>query len=375
MRKWTLASRLAIFGAGAVLALGRMAYAADAPTADDLARVVAGLPPSAGSPLEALTKESSWQRHAQSFNAAWQNLDKTQLSKIRTWSSHKLTDAQPVLFYMFSGPDFLYADTFFPNADTYVLSGLEPVGTVPNLAALPRGTVAQDLQELRGSLSSVLSFSFFITKKMKVQLHTSHMTGTLPILYTFLERSGHAVRETSFVELDDQGVEHPGGDAASKSRAKGVKITFDGGGHTKTLYYFSTDLSDDGFKNSGFLKFCDKLGRGDSFLKSASYLMHSDAFSVVRSFVVDHSVTLVQDDSGVPVRFFKPEDWDLRPFGNYLQPISLFPKGYQPQLGTLFRKGPREPLDFGIGYRWRPRESNLLLAVRKDSKRAQSGTK
>ena len=32
------------------------------------------------------------------------------------------------MFYMFSGPDFLYADAFYSKATTYVLSALEPVG-------------------------------------------------------------------------------------------------------------------------------------------------------------------------------------------------------------------------------------------------------
>ena len=34
------------------------------------------------------------------------------------------------MFYMFSGPDFLYADAFYSKATTYVLSALDP-GPVP----------------------------------------------------------------------------------------------------------------------------------------------------------------------------------------------------------------------------------------------------
>jgi hypothetical protein len=34
-------------------------------------------------------------------------------------------------------------------------------------------------------------------------------------------------------------------------------------------------------------------------------------------------------------------------------------------LAKLFAKGRATPIDFGIGYRWRPHETNLLLAVRK----------
>ena len=103
----------------------------------------------------------------------------------------------------------------------------------------------------------------------------------------------------------------------------GVKIAFTSAdGKPQTLYYFSTDVSNGGIKSSGFLKFCEGLGKGDAFVKSASYLMHNDSFSTVREFLLAHSATIVQDDTGIPVRFFKPDDWELRPFGRYLGPIA-----------------------------------------------------
>ena len=41
---------------------------------------------------------------------------------------------------------------------------------------------------------------------------------------------------------------------------RGVRIIFAGSdGQEKTLYYFSTDLSNSGVKASGFLKFCETL--------------------------------------------------------------------------------------------------------------------
>ena len=71
-------------------------------------------------------------------------------------------------------------------------------------------------------------------------------------------------------------------------------------GKPQTLYYFRTDISDDGLKKSGFLKFAEQLGKGDSFIKSASYLPHADSFSKIREFLLDRSQALVQDDSGIP---------------------------------------------------------------------------
>jgi hypothetical protein len=272
------------------------------------------------------------------------------------------------MFYMFSGPDFLYADAFFPNAATYVLSGLEPVGPVPDMTKLSRDSLPHVLAHLRSSLNNVLNYSFFVTKDMRRKLGAGQLPGTLPILYVFLARSGKTIRDVTPISLGMDGALLSPGEAGSAVTASGAKIVFSGSdGRTQTLYYFRTDLSDTGVRGSGFLKFCERLGTGDSFVKSASYLMHSDGFSKVRDFLLTHSASIVQDDSGVPVRFFEPGVWDLRPFGRYLGPIRIFRNRHQAKLRELFLNGKPPQLDFGIGYRWRANESNILLAVRRKS--------
>ena len=112
-------------------------------------------------------------------------LEQRQLAKIRTWADANLAAPKPTMFYMFSGPDFLYADAFYSKATTYVLSALEPPGSVPDLTKLPRGGVGAALYNVERSLGSILSFSFFITKQMKVDLRAGQISGTLPILYVF----------------------------------------------------------------------------------------------------------------------------------------------------------------------------------------------
>lgn len=339
---------------------------------NDTARLLAGMPLAPDSPLAPLTRQASWRQHAGYFDASWKRLEARQLSPIRTWAAAKLPEPRPVLFYMFSGPDFLYADAFFPNASTYVLSGLEPVGPVPDVTRLSAGTLAAELRRLQSALDTVLNISFFITKNMSAQLSTGHLKGTLPVLYVFLARSGKTINDVSLVNLNPDGTLSPLEETA-KGSARAVRITFsDEGGRQRTLYYFSTDLSDGGVKNSGFLKFCAKLGTGDSFIKSASYLLHSGSFSTVRTFLLEHSATIVQDDSGIPVTYFKPQDWQLRAFGSYPGPISIFANHYQGKLKALFQTGKAGPLPFGVGYRWRPQESNLLVATRTSATAAPS---
>jgi len=336
------------------------ARAADSASIDDTARFLAGMPPSSDSPLTPLTKDPAWQHHARSFDAAFAQLDQRQLSRIRAWAEANLAAPKPTMFYMFSGPDFLYADAFYPHATTYVLSALEPPGSVPDLTRLPRGSVDTALYNIEHSLGTILSFSFFITKHMKVDLHVGQVSGTLPILYVFLVRSGKTIRDVTTISLDESGMVHESADAGP---ARGVRIAFSGkDGVEKTLYYFSTDLSNSAIRSSGFLKFCATLAPGNSLIKSASYLLHSGNFSTVRDFILVNSATIIQDDSGIPLAYYNSKNWRFFPFGHYAGPISEFPSRYQQSYAELFRHA--QPIDFGIGYRWRSHESNLLLAVR-----------
>ncbi|MEX2128857.1 MAG: hypothetical protein WD871_11550 [Xanthobacteraceae bacterium] len=354
--------KAAALAAGLVCFALSQAAPASGSSPDDTARYLAGMPPAADSALAKFTREPNWQQHARYFDTAWDKLNAQQLSKIRIWSEANLKEPRSTLFYTFSGPDFVYADAFFPRASTYILVGLEPVGPVPTITDRSR----YSLPNLRASLNTILNISFFITSEMGSRLREGEFKGTLPILMMFLARSGKTIAEVTPISLDKDGEVRPTDQRGAFSTNSGVKIVFTGkDGAQQTLYYFSTDLSDGGVKNSGFLKFCEKFGMGDSLVKSASYLLHGSNFSKTRQFLLDHSNTVVQDDSGIPVRMFKQDDWQLKPFGAYLGPIEVFPGMYQPQLQTLFRQSKPPRLDFGIGYRWRGHDSNLLLAVKK----------
>jgi hypothetical protein len=165
------------------------------------------------------------------------------------------------------------------------------------------------------------------------------------------------------VNLANDGNERAPTKPNDNAAAKGAKIVFSGDdGRRQTLYYFSTNLANEGLKNSGFLAFCEKLGTADSLVKSASYLLQYGYFSTVRNFLLDHSGTILQDDTGVPLNYFDRKSWRLQPFGRYVVPLAIFPNAYQPQMADLYRKDKPIPLDFGIGYRRQMNESNLLLA-------------
>jgi hypothetical protein len=335
------------------------ARSADSATANDTARFLAGMRPAPTSPLAGLTSDPYWQQHSHRFDGLFGREESTKLSKIRAFAQERLPGKHDTMLYMFAGPDFLYATTFFPNASTYVLAGLEQVGDVPSLTNLSRGSLDQSLQSVEASLGTILNYSFFITKNMKTQLYGAPVSGTLPILYVFLARTGKTIHEVSFVGLDEAGnLVSP---SAKFGASRGVKIIFsDGGGTKKTLYYFATNLADDSIGRTGFLQFCASLGPADSFIKSASYLLQTGRFNKLRNFLLDHSATILQDDTGIPIAYFDPKVWRFQAFGRYVGPLNISGATYQARMGELFRNA--IPIDFGVGYRWRINESNLVLA-------------
>lgn len=323
------------------------AFAENAPTLDDTARLLAGLPVSG--PLASFTQSPAWQGHAAAIDKAWKNKEYFQLEPIAKWmSSHagEYYRSSGTMYYMFSGPDFLYANAFFPNASTYILAGLEPVGQVPDLSRMSPEMLNANLGALRDSMSTLLITHYFVTKEMKSGLGGGNLSGTLPILYVFLARLGCTVLDTAFIHTP----------------ADGVKITFNRNGRSQTLYYFRTDLSGG---NSSFLRWCAARGPGVSLIKAASFLMHNDGFSGVRNFLLDHSSFIVQDDSGIPLHAFG-KNWALEFYGRYVPHDAEFAKYNQQSLAEMYHRNPPPPdLGFAFGYWWQADRGMLMLARRK----------
>jgi hypothetical protein len=336
---------------------------------NDVAHFLAGMPVPENSPLAPLTRDPAWQEHAAFFEKEFSTLNLRQLQKLHTWQETYFPEslqAIPVAFYMFSGPDFLYVDQFFPRASVYVLCGKESMGPPPD--PLRIANLAGALGNLENAMKSSLETTYFITKDMKIDLLQQNLNGVLPILYVFIARADKSITNVSFGSLNGSGAFQESAPGKKGGSISGVRINYtdNQSGSSQTLYYFTTDISDGGIKATpGFLKFCQRLGTGSSFLKSSSFLMFADGFATIRNFILEHSNRVVQDDSGIPLAYFDPNKWSLRLFGTYLGPIELFKEHFQPKLQELFAQSNPPPIAFGFGYRWNWKEANLMVAERK----------
>jgi hypothetical protein len=333
---------------------------------DDMAHFLAGMPVSKNSPLSPLTTEPAWQAHSTFFEDAFGKLVRGRLAKFHTWQDAYLAQSKepvPVAYYMFSGPDFLYLDQFFPDASVYIMCGKEEIGPAPDpLRIVDLGAA---LQNLENAMKSALTTTYFITQDMKIDLQEQQLRGVLPILYVFLARADKTLHNVTFVTLDRDGT--PRERRPGRGGTPGVRIDYidNHSGREQTVFYFTTDISDGGIAaNPAFMKFCDRHGVGVSFLKSSSYLMFEQGFARVRNFILDHSRLILQDDSGIPLAYFNRDKWNLRFFGTYVGPIDLFKKYYQPKLQELYQASNPPDFGMGFGYQWDYHKSNLMVAER-----------
>ncbi|MES2286758.1 MAG: hypothetical protein V4547_13800 [Bacteroidota bacterium] len=376
---------------------------------NDNARFIAGMKSEEGSDFSKFEKNQDWKQYAAWYNNTWARLEKGQLQKIKSWAGQELVfnssstvsqqnnsnneSQSPTIFYPFSGADFLYATTLFPNADQYVMIGLEPVGKVPDIRKIPVDFWENYFLALRTAQDDILTASFFKTKDMKVDFRIQELKGTLPILMIFLTRTGNKIITMEPVQINDSGkvVESRFEKIANHqfSQMNGIRITFEKDNEQaadsvnlendgekvnvqKTLYYFSIDLSDNSLiKKPHFESFLNNFGGVITFIKSASYLMHQNDFSMIRKSILNHSSILLQDDSGIPLKYFTDrgpngleQTWsELTFYGAYKEPIRLFKNFYQEDLKKNYADTTKtKPLLFRIGYQTPTNKSNLLLA-------------
>lgn len=337
---------------------------ADSSALNDAARFLAGMEALGGQDaFERLRDTPQWKSHAARMNGLWSDSMQRHGRPVAAWARSALGDLRSAnaVFYPFSGPDFLFAHLFYPNAETYLLCGLEPCEALPQWNSLGPDDIAAGCDGLYASLDTVLQFSYFITKEMRSDLQSTRFRGVLPVFLVFLARTGHVVESVDAVRLDANGtpVLIPSG-----GNTPGLQIRFRGNGGSKRIFYFAQNLANDACKPGGpFLRFAASLGRPAALAKSASYLMHESYFSNVRNFILTNCRGIAQDPSGVPYRSFVEKGWKVRLYGNYLGTSDPFEEYPQPDLIQAYSDGGSgiPSISFGIGYLTDPRTTCLMV--------------
>ena len=343
---------------------------------NDVARFYAGVKQLEGSTLQVTDTNAAWKRHHRDFTIFYDSIERTWFPPIVKFRNKELYEANQeikTLYYPFSGPDFVHADLFFPNAENIIMIGLERVGDVPKLNDLSDARMDKFFKAVRISLDSIFTFGYFMTNDMSRDFTRSlEMRGVMPVIMIFLVRSGFNILDIQKVTINKQGKLIPSDPALDTDNShdtyiSGMHIQYikPGDQAVRNLYYFSHDMSDQSLAATPeFLKFLETLDINVTFLKAASYLCRT--FSVIRNTALSRSQFILQSDTGIPIEHFSNNEWDLHFYGKYTRTIKCFKWCLQPELKQIYQSNPNiKPLDFGIDYGCRFGESNLMIAKKK----------
>jgi hypothetical protein len=347
------------------------------PVYDDFARFIAGIA-SAQSPLAAYEKKPAWTEYAAFFDKSWEKLEEKQLTLMREWASKELGAAASsgnTVLYPFSGPDFTNVHTLFPQARTYVLIALQPLGQIPDFGAMNDVQFNTFFADIKSSLTDLLNVHYFISAHMKAELQETEIKGVLPDLLVMIAREKARILDVRHWSMKPDGTIQEFSAlrevTLDSNAVQGLRITFESPGpqrnQLQTLYYFRFNVYNFAAEQSRhFVSFLKGFSPFTTFMKSASFVMFDPHVSAARQFVLEQSHYILQEDSGIPVNYFDPALWDLEFFGVYTDPIPIFRQDYQEELAKIYRSGKNiKPLPFGIGYHFEAGKANLMFAEKK----------
>lgn len=323
----------------------------------------------------------AWSRHQFYVDSSWKKLEARRLKAMRNWAATEFSTPNTIcktVFYPFSGPDFLTATTFFPNADKYIMLGLEPVGKLPEFKKFKPGDHTVYSAHFKQSLGDIFVKSYFITRKMLQDFSSQKVNGLLPILTFFIRKTGHEISDIKYVYRYKQDsiverpydVKMPDIEDGGTKKPFGVRVDFVQDGKNKSVYYFKYDVSNKKFNDTcAFYNYINKSKNVVTYIKSASYLLHNNFMSNMRDLILNNSSYVIQDDTGIPYKFFtENNNWEMKLYGQYTKPVSDFTYlSMQKPLEEAYQKDSAKigKLPFHLGYHWGSKKDVIIYASKK----------
>ena len=300
--------------------------------------------------------------YAKNVNNKTKRIEGNRLMPLMEWNKTNLernkTSDSSFAFYPFSGGDFIHLNWLYPNATEYLLVAREDVGSVPNLLNKNTDYVTGYLNDIDYVLRDIYSKSYFITKNMSADTKVdTQVNGMLPVILWAVARTNHEVLSLTYKQIDENGVAVDADSSVKKPSAVEISIRHKTSKKIKKVTYLSCDISDYGFnlKPSNLTFLTNKIPSNcNSFIKSASYLLHYTSFQKIREFILNKSKFLVQDDTGIPFKYFNSETWTGELFGTYVLPVKDFSENlFQNDLLSAYKSEKyKGSLTFSLGYHW-----------------------
>ena len=345
---------------------------------NDLARYFGGMPIREESPLKPATKQQYYKDHMVYMDQFWEKVSKETVAVIVPWRKENVPQnlSKNPAFYPFSGADLVNFYTMFPNAPYYIMMALEDPGHIPDPLALKDHELKYGFTAFKNAIDTIASMNYFHSRKMYDHMSNRYFTGTLPTILAFAARLNLTINDIEAVGLDSKGnvqkLDDKGMLEGIKPRVTGNRITFKGENDysPRTLLYLKMRLASSALdEKTPEGKFFNRLPNYNFMTKSAIYLLHRKGFEPLCNYFLEKSEIIIQDDSGIPYKYFVNDNWERKLYGVYTFPTKIMDLDHtphQPDLTAAYKeKSIPFPFRYGYGVLRAKNNSNLMMMIKK----------
>ncbi len=345
------------------------------------------------SPKYDLIKSNPFYKNFDSnINSNWDKIENNYITKVKNWSEENLKDnyKKNTALYPLSGADFINLFHLSNDSDKYIMIGLETPGFVEDPNNFKPNEISNSLNLIKLTVAQIARQNYFSTNLMEYKFKNKIFPGVAPILMVFLKRLGFKIYDLERIKINEEGNLVKIGESEvqdTPEALQGIRI------------YFYSEKSPERVREIVFLKmfiqeystnldrpegkFFDKQNRFNIIMKSAIYLMHMEKFSGFLEKILSKTDRVVQDDSGIPLKYFSKTNWNIKTFGTYKSRIPIKyvlreAKMFKTEKGNLSSEQKnftqdelikifdeqKNPLDFKYGYGAGAKRSNLILLQR-----------
>lgn len=296
--------------------------------------------------------------HKNEMDLSWKKLTNTRDTITDYLKGKNYQPKVKTVVYPFSGIDVLNLFSFYPNANRYILFGLEDPGYPNSYSSLSEKEKQIVKQGIRNLSDHLAGRNYFTYRKMKEETKKKELNGAYPVFVAFLRRMGKEILDSKEETIEGKGITYKGF-TISLYDTKLQK--------RESLTYFKIFLiGNEGTSGDGLYEYFSNLSNIGIFTKSAEYLFHGEKRKLFRELLLKNAEFIVQDESGFPIRFFPEESWNRQVFGRYEKSWNLsgaVTPETQPELKSLSDHSNDNTLPFPFGYGYLGTKDNRQSAV------------
>ncbi len=318
-----------------------------------------------------------------SYKRAWADQAEAFIAKLRP------ADLTTTVVYPFGGGDLSSALAVFPDAKELTTISLEAAGDIRVIDSIPKGKLANDLDEIGMDIRRLYRSAHSTTKSLQAASHST-LPGTIMMALAGLAVHDMEPVSLRYFDFDPDGkihyltneeLEQRAADHAAHKKDPpkklphfwyeqdsafgNVEITFHKKGEQQMRVYrhIVANLDDNHMsEDDRVLKHLRMKGKVAVMTKAASFLLWYDDFKQIRDYLLQNVAWMISDASGLPPSFADPAGFEQVTYGEFTGTY-FTPEGKdrRDEFLKLWKNQPHRDLPFRFGYPDNARHNHLMI--------------